>query len=60
MEKRMNKDELIKMVKKAMNQLYENENILFNNNISERCLVYNFAKHFIGSKEFEKFLIFGG
>ena len=56
----MNKDELIKMVKKAMNQLYENENILFNNNISERCLVYNFAKHFIGSKEFEKFLIFGG
>ena len=38
---------LIELVKEAMKILYEEDSILFKNNVSERCLVYNFAKHFV-------------
>lgn len=32
-------------VKQAMEHLYNKDRILLNDNISERCLVYNFARH---------------
>ena len=49
-------ERLIYKIKHAMKILYEEDEILFNNEISERCLVYNFAKHFVktlDSKEYE-------
>jgi len=48
---------LIELVKDAMKALYEEESILFKNNVSERCLVYNFAKQFVkllNSREYEQ------
>lgn len=34
------------IIKKSIKELYNQDKILFNNNISEMCLVYNFAKYF--------------
>lgn len=50
-------EELVYKIKHAMRNLYEEDKILFKNEISERCLVYNFAKHFVktlDSKEYER------
>lgn len=38
-------ENLEKYVKQAMKQLYDKDKILLNDNVSERCLVYNFARH---------------
>lgn len=37
--------ELNNLVEKVMRELYLKDKILFENNVSERCLVYNFAIH---------------
>ncbi len=48
-------EDLIEKVKEAINILYKEDKILFNNNVSERCLVYNFAKHFINLLDSEEY-----
>lgn len=38
-------ENLEKYVKQAMKELYNKDRILLKDNVSERCLVYNFARH---------------
>ena len=38
--------EIENIIKKSMKELYSKDKILFNDNVSERWLVYNFAKYF--------------
>lgn len=39
------KENLERYVKQAMKELYNKDRILLKDNVSERCLVYNFARH---------------
>ena len=48
-------EELVYKIKQTIKILYKEDKILFNNEISERCLVYNFAKHFAKILDDEKY-----